>query len=78
MSVGLHGMQLTFDLPHSPLCGTLFMSFNLDIKASVQRPDTSALLIFDFLCAPLYPSPWFPLLLAMTVLYLNNYNTSYI
>ena len=74
MSVCLNGMQITFDLLHSPSSGTLFMSFNLDIIVSGQKPDISALLVFDFLCAPPYPSPWFTLLLSMTVLYLNNHN----
>ena len=61
MSVFLNGMRITFELLHSPLCGTLFVSFNLDIIVSGQKSDTSALLVFDFLCAPPYPSPWLPL-----------------
>ena len=71
-------MRITFDLLHAPLCGTLFISFNLDIIVSEQKPDTSAFLVFDFLCVPPYPSPWFPLLLAITVPYLNNHNVLYI
>ena len=74
MSVCLSSMRITFDLLHSPLCGALFMSFNLNITVSGQKPDITALLVFDFLCAPPFPSPWFPLLLAMTALYLNNHN----
>ena len=78
MSVCLNSMRVTFDLLHPPLRGTLFMSFNPDIIAYGQKPDTTALLVFDYLCAPTYPSPWFPLLLAMTLLYLNNHNVLYI
>ena len=78
MSVCLNGMRITFDLLHSRLCGTLFMSLNLDIIVSGQKPDTSALLVFDFLRAPPDPSPWFPLLLGTTVLYLNNHSVLYI
>ena len=54
------------------------MPFNLDIIVSGQKPDTYALLVFDFLCAPPHPLPWFLLLLAMTALYLNNRNVLYI
>ena len=64
----LNGMQITFNL-HS--CHWIY---NLDIIVSGQKPDTSALLVFDFLLAPPYRSPWFPLLLATILLYVNSHN----